>query len=206
MHVLPEQPVGLPGEPVAVAHLALGLHQAPCGGEHQREGEVGGGLREHAGRVADRDAALGCAASTSMLSSRWRSSRSPCSVGQARSARGRSWSVSRDSSPSASRARVEQLVARRRQPPAQTSTSCSAASRSSAPPGSRRVTKHLAIAQVLQHRLRRQVARRAGHRAAGVGARAGQVEALDAAEAAPARDAPRAAARAASRRGRCGRR
>ncbi len=54
-----EHQAGLPGEPLPRSHERLPLGQPPGDAEHQREGEVGGGLREHVGRVADRYAARG---------------------------------------------------------------------------------------------------------------------------------------------------
>ena len=48
-----------PARPAVAAEVALGLGRQSGRGEDQQEGEVGGGLVEHARRVAHRDAALG---------------------------------------------------------------------------------------------------------------------------------------------------
>ena len=56
----PSSSVGLPAvleAPAPVAHEAVGLRDAACRGEQQREREIGGRLGENAGRVADGDAA-----------------------------------------------------------------------------------------------------------------------------------------------------
>ena len=54
--------------PLALAHVALALGQPAGEREQQREGEVGGGVGQHVGRVADGDAARASPASRSMLS------------------------------------------------------------------------------------------------------------------------------------------
>jgi len=59
VHVLAHKQCRPPGLPPTRAGEALRLADAPGGGHQQREGEIGGSVGEHAGRVADRDAAAG---------------------------------------------------------------------------------------------------------------------------------------------------
>src|SRR5580704_8917804 len=48
-----------PAPPEALAQIAFALCRSPGGGKDEEERQVRGGLIEHAGRVADRDAQLG---------------------------------------------------------------------------------------------------------------------------------------------------
>ena len=45
--------------PAALAEVGLGIRRPPRRGQHEEERQVGGGLVEHAGCVADRDAEIG---------------------------------------------------------------------------------------------------------------------------------------------------
>ena len=56
--VAPEQQARVPRAPAALPHQPLRLDDAAGAREHQREGEIGGRLGQHARRVADGDAAL----------------------------------------------------------------------------------------------------------------------------------------------------
>ena len=66
-HLGAERAVGLQGDPLPLAHVALALGEPPREREQEREGEVGGRVGQDVGRVADRDAAP-VAASRSTLS------------------------------------------------------------------------------------------------------------------------------------------
>ena len=58
VHVPAEQVFADVARPAAVAHVVRQLDEAPRRGHHEREHGVGGGLGQHAGRVAQHDAAL----------------------------------------------------------------------------------------------------------------------------------------------------
>ena len=57
--VLAEPAERLPRLPPPLLRIGGALHDPPRRGEHERHGDVGGGVGEHAGRVADADAARG---------------------------------------------------------------------------------------------------------------------------------------------------
>ena len=161
-----------------VAHRGLALGQPAHERQHQRQRQVGGGLGEHVGRVAHRDAARGGRLHVDVVHAHG-------VVGDRAQVRATA-AIS-----SASTGSVSRSAGPRRQPPGaparrpaagrsgQTSTSCSARSRSSAAPGRSRVTKHA------RHQAARSssTARAASSPGApvtappGMGARAGQVEA-----------------------------
>ena len=58
-HLRAERAVGLEGDPLPLAHVALALGEAPREREQEREGEVGRRVGQDVGGVADGDAALG---------------------------------------------------------------------------------------------------------------------------------------------------
>ena len=59
LRVVGERGLRLAPAPCAGAGVGLELHQAAAQHQHQRDGEVGDGVVEHAGGVAERDAVLG---------------------------------------------------------------------------------------------------------------------------------------------------
>ena len=58
VHVDAEEVADVEPGPASGAEVGLGVGRAPARGEDQEEREVGGGLVEHPGRVAHRDAEL----------------------------------------------------------------------------------------------------------------------------------------------------
>ena len=85
-HLGAEVAVGLERHPLPLAHVALALGQPPREREQQREGEVGGGVGEHVGRVADGDAARVSRPRGRRCRCRPRSSRSRAARGRRRAA------------------------------------------------------------------------------------------------------------------------
>ena len=160
-HLGAEVAVGLERHPLALAHVALALGQPAGERQQQREGEVGGRVGEHVGRVADGDAARASRPRGRRCRCRPRSWRSRAARGAASSSASSTVSVSRLSSPSASAtcSRSSSGVGGSRC--GHTSTSCAAIRRSSAGPGMRRVTKQRAIARrrILVARVARMSAR-----------------------------------------------
>ncbi len=149
--VAAHQQVRRPGAPAAGAQVALRFGQPAGAGEEQGEGEVRGGLREDARRVADDDAPRGrrrhvdVVYPTAMVLMTRRRGAAPSSCASMRS-------VSRQSRPSASET-ARRSASAGGVSPGQTSTSHPAwASLSSAGPGSRRVTKTRMAAELLRRR------------------------------------------------------
>jgi hypothetical protein len=59
MYVLPDQQVDAPLGPLAGVYEMVPFHYAPRGSQQQREGEIGGGIREYIRRVRHHNAVAG---------------------------------------------------------------------------------------------------------------------------------------------------